>query len=58
MTVAEKVIKQLMEVAPPGMEGTVKELKKDKSVTNPWALAWWMKHRGYRSHKTKSGKDK
>lgn len=28
------------EVAPPGMEDTVKKLKKDKNVDNPWAVAW------------------
>lgn len=28
------------EVAPPGMEDTVKKLKKRKGVDNPYALAW------------------
>ncbi|MGW8177886.1 MAG: hypothetical protein ACWGQW_03715 [bacterium] len=35
-------------VAPPGWEPTVKELKKEKDIDNPWALAWWMKGKGYK----------
>lgn len=38
------------EVAPPGWEGTVKKMKKHKEIDNPWALAWWMKNRGAKSH--------
>lgn len=38
-------------VAPPGWEGTVKEMKKDPDIDNPWALAWSMKNKGYESHK-------
>lgn len=38
-------------VAPPGYEGTVKALKKESGVDNPFALAWWMKDQGYKSHK-------
>ena len=34
------------EVAPPGWEGTVKAMKKKKGITNPWALAWYMKNKG------------
>jgi len=41
-------------VAPPGWEGTVKDLKKEKDIDNPWALAWWMKGKGYHP----GGKDK
>lgn len=29
-------------VAPPGMEPTVRALKKESSVDNPFALAWWI----------------
>jgi hypothetical protein len=48
----------IQEVAPPGMEGTVKAMKKHKDeIDNPYALAWYMKKKGYKSHKTKSGKD-
>ena len=41
------------EVAPPGWEGTVKAMKKHKDIDNPWALAWSMKKKGYKSHKKK-----
>lgn len=37
-------------VAPPGWEGTVKEMKKHDEIDNPWALAWSMKNKGYHSH--------
>lgn len=49
---------ELDEVSPPGFEGTVKAMKKHKEIDNPWALAWYMKNKGYKSHKTKEGKDK
>ena len=39
------------EVAPPGFEGTVKAMKKHKEIDNPYALAWYMKNKGYKSHK-------
>ena len=39
------------EVAPKGWEGTVKAMKDEKGIDNPWALAWWMKKKGYESHK-------
>lgn len=39
------------EVAPPGWEGTIKSMKKNKKIDNPWALAWHMKNKGYESHK-------
>jgi hypothetical protein len=42
--------KDLEEVAPPGWEGTVKAMKDDKDVDNPYALSWWMKKKGYKSH--------
>jgi hypothetical protein len=38
------------EVAPEGWEPTVKAMKKHKDITNPWALAYWMKNKGYKSH--------
>jgi hypothetical protein len=41
----------LDEVAPPGWEGTVKAMKKHKNISNPWALAWSEKNKGYKSHK-------
>ena len=39
------------EVAPKGWEGTVKKMKKHKEIDNPWALANYMKNKGYKSHK-------
>jgi hypothetical protein len=39
------------EVTPKGWEGTVKAMKDEKGIDNPWALAWWMKKKGYESHK-------
>ena len=42
---------QLSEKAPEGWEGTVKGMKKHKDIDNPWALAHWMKGKGYKSHK-------
>ena len=38
-------------VAPPGWEGPIKEMKKDKDIDNPWALAWYMKNKGDKVHK-------
>lgn len=37
-------------IAPPGWEGTVKHMKKEKKIENPWALAWSMKNKGFNSH--------
>lgn len=39
------------EKSPEGWEGTVKAMKKEPSIDNPWALANWMKAKGYKSHK-------
>ena len=49
---------EVEEKAPPGWEGTVKAMKKHKKISNPWSLAWWMKHKGEHPHYTKSGKKK
>lgn len=51
---------ELDEVSPPGFEGTVKAMKKRHSdkIDNPWALAWWMKNKGYKSHKKPDGSPK
>lgn len=48
---ATKKSKAVAEVAPKGWEGTVKAMKKHKDIDNPWALAWYMKNKGYKSHK-------
>lgn len=45
----------LDEVAPPGFEGTVKAMKKKKEIDNPYALAWSMYKKGYKSHKNADG---
>ena len=42
------------EVAPPGWEKTVKAMKKHDDIDNPYALAWSMKNKGYKSHKKES----
>jgi len=42
------------EVAPPGWEKTVKAMKKHDEIDNPFALAWHMKNKGYKSHKKES----
>lgn len=39
------------EVAPKGYEKVVKGIKKDKSVKNPWAVAWSMKKKGVKPKK-------
>jgi hypothetical protein len=49
---------QVIEVAPPGFEGTVKAMKKYKGIDNPYALAWSMKNKGYKSHKKADGTQK
>jgi hypothetical protein len=51
-------VEQVQESTPPGFEGTVKAMKKHKEVTNPFALAWSMKNKGYKSHKKADGSDK
>jgi hypothetical protein len=51
-------VDQVQEVAPPGFEGTVKAMKKYKKIDNPFALAWSMKNKGYKSHKKADGSDK
>jgi len=48
----------LGEKAPPGFKGTVKAMKKHKDIDNPFALAWSMKNKGYKSHKKADGSDK
>lgn len=48
----------LPEKAPPGFKGTVKAMKKHKEIDNPFALAWSMKNKGYKSHKKADGSDK
>ena len=47
----------IVESAPKGWEGTVKAMKKHKEIDNPWALAHYMKNKGYKSHKKESVKE-
>lgn len=52
--VSEQVMRErlgIKEKAPEGWEDTVKAMKKDSDIDNPWALAHWMKGKGYQSHK-------
>lgn len=35
-------------VSPPGWEDTVVKMKDHPEITNPWALSWWMKGKGYK----------
>lgn len=44
---------ELNEKAPKGWEGTVKAMKKHKDIDNPFALAHYMKSKGYKLHKGK-----
>jgi len=50
--------KEIEEVSPPGFEGTIKAMKKHKEIDNPYALAWYMKNKGYKSHKESDGSNK
>lgn len=47
---------QLNEVAPQGWEATVLRMKQHKEIDNPWALAHWMKSKGYHPHAGKKSK--
>jgi hypothetical protein len=38
------------EVSPPGWSGTTKAMKKHKDISNPFALAWYMKNKGDKAH--------
>jgi hypothetical protein len=55
-TLIEAAETPVSEESPPGFEGTIKAMKKHKEIDNPWALSWYMKNKGYHSHRTKSGK--
>jgi len=37
---------------------TTKFMKKHKEIDNPYALAWYMKNKGHKSHYTSDGKKK
>lgn len=50
-TFATCIVQAEGEVSPPGWEGTVKAMKKHPEIDNPWALSWYMKGQGMKSHK-------
>lgn len=43
----QQMAESVSEVAPKGWEATIKKMKKHKEIDNPWALANWMKKKGY-----------
>jgi hypothetical protein len=47
----------LNEAAPEGWEKTVLAMKKHKEIDNPWALAHWMKKKGYHPRNEAQGLD-
>ena len=47
----EAMKEELNEAAPEGWEKTIKAMKKHKEIDNPWALANWMKKKGYHPKK-------
>jgi hypothetical protein len=47
----EAMKEEINEAAPEGWEKTVLAMKKHKEIDNPWALAHWMKKKGYHSQK-------
>lgn len=53
--ISEEKQETVVEKAPPGFEGTVKAMKKHSEIDNPFALAWSMKNKGYKSHKKADG---
>jgi hypothetical protein len=53
--VEAKILEALAEKAPKGWEKTVKGMKKHKDITNPFALANYMKNKGFKSHKQDEG---
>lgn len=43
---AEPRTKKVDGVAPPGWKHSVERMKQHGDITNPFALAWWLKNRG------------
>lgn len=50
--------KAINEVSPPGFKGTVKAMKNHKDIDNPYALGWYEKNKGDKSHYKADGKKK
>ena len=44
-------------VAPPGWEKSVRKMKKDQGIDNPFALAWYMKNQHMKPHKPATDMD-
>lgn len=51
----EAMKEEVNEAAPEGWEKTVLKMKKHKEIDNPWALAHWMKKKGYHPHAKEEG---
>lgn len=64
MTSFSKLVESAMkgealdEKSPPGFKGTAKAMKKHKEIDNPYALSWWMKNKGMKSHRKADGTKK
>lgn len=57
LTVPQYQLSALEGVAPAGWEPAIKRMKKSKEVSNPFALAWYMKKRGMQPAKHESKAD-
>lgn len=53
----ETITDDVSGVAPPGWEKSIKRMKKDKGIDNPFALSWWMKKRGAKPAKDEDAAD-
>ena len=49
--IVQEELNSIIEKSPEGWEGTVKAMKDKPGIDNPWALAHWMKNKGWKSHK-------
>jgi len=55
-SIIDAVLKEA--VSPPGWSKTVEKMKQHKEIDNPWALAYWMKNKGYKPHYKERKKSK
>ena len=49
--IVREELNSIIEKSPEGWEGTVKAMKDKPGIDNPWALAHWMKNKGWKSRK-------
>ena len=49
--IVKEELNSIIEKSPEGWEGTVKAMKDKPGIDNPWALAHWMKNKGWKSRK-------